>query len=74
MAGGLYLEYFPIVLQGEFAEAVQEMGSAVTIRAIVNLQETYNAILSLTLPALALSYLAIRKIPDLNPVDVISTL
>ena len=50
------------------------MGSVVTIRAIVSFQETYIALLTLILPSLALSFLAIRKIPRLNPVEVIGTL
>lgn len=74
VAGGLYLQIFPVVLGGEMAEAIQEMGSTVTIRAIVNFQETYIALLSLILPSMGLSYLAIRKIPSLNPVEVIGNL
>ena len=74
MGGGYYLELNPVELGGELGEAIQEMGSVVTIRAIVNLQETYIALLTLMLPSLGLSYLTIRKIPKLNPVEVIGTL
>lgn len=74
MGFGYYLELNPIELGGEMGKAIQEMGSVVTIRAIVNLQETYIALLTLMLPSLGLSYLAIRKIPRLNPVEVIGTL
>ncbi|MCB1164839.1 MAG: ABC transporter permease [Leptospiraceae bacterium] len=71
---GYYFQFNPIVLGGEFSEAVQEMGGVSTLRAIVDFQETYIAILSLAIPSLVLSYLAIRRIPKLKPVEVINTL
>ncbi|MCB1168787.1 MAG: ABC transporter permease [Leptospiraceae bacterium] len=74
MAGGYYLQFNPIDISGDLGKAMQEMGSVVTVRAIVNFQETYIAILSLMIPSLALSYLAVRKIPRLHPVEVIGTL
>ncbi|HBS06040.1 MAG TPA: hypothetical protein DEA96_13820 [Leptospiraceae bacterium] len=74
MGSGYYLQVNPVILGGELGEAIQEMGSVVTIRAIVSFQETYIALLTLLLPSLALSFLAIRKIPRLNPVEVIGTL
>lgn len=71
---GYYYDVNPIILSGETADMYVEFGSVVTMRAMVNFQETYIAVLSLALPSILFSYMATRRVHHLKPAEIINVL
>lgn len=73
-AGGYYLQFHPIRFTGALAQAMIDVGRIPVIRSIVDLTNIWISILTTTLPSALLSYLAVRRIPKMDPVQAIQTM
>ncbi|RME92960.1 MAG: FtsX-like permease family protein, partial [Candidatus Hydrogenedentota bacterium] len=68
---GFYFEKNPIVLSGEAAKGMMQMGFSPIIPAIVDFREMLIAILTLSIPAIVFVTFSIRKIAHFHPAEVI---
>lgn len=73
-SAGYYLETHPIQLTGALAQAMVDVGRIPFVSAVVDVSTIWVSLLTIMLPSAMLSYLAVRRIPKMNPVQAIQTL